>query len=238
MRLLDSVQNSWYLFQDLPFQSSLQWQLLFLLKIHLEYVTSCRDYRLVRLVKSARFLGRQIRWDGSRITCGRKGEGTFASIIAPAWRSLEIIKASWVGVQLTIAFEPAVVGIPATSILSFTNIGTQNNGNALYNQLCSQKRKEELCERDTFWDFVRASSSFAQRVALGWMRTMEFNLLSYFWMREMYSSTTWRQVFCPRNRALWRDVIVASSKINSVELCHRKKIATEVKTTIDDRRID
>ena len=53
-------------------------------------------------------------------------------MMAPASRSLVTMKASFVGVQFTSAFEPEVVGISYVSILSLIRIGTQNNGNCFY----------------------------------------------------------------------------------------------------------
>lgn len=69
----------------------------------------------------------------SRAYVNQEGWGnTFPKIIAPAARSLAITEASSVGVQLTIANEPAVVGISYVSMLSFTRIGTQNRGKCFY----------------------------------------------------------------------------------------------------------
>lgn len=73
---------------------------------------------------------------------------TFPKMIAPAARSLDITKASCVGVQLTIANEPAVVGISDVSTLSFTRIGTQKRGNCFYISLRAAARLPFEIERD------------------------------------------------------------------------------------------
>jgi hypothetical protein len=64
----------------------------------------------------------------------------------------------------------------------------------------------------------------ARDLAYGERVRTELRVWSYLFMRVMYSSTMERHVLSPRNRALWRDLMVASRRVNSVWSRLKKKI--------------
>lgn len=127
-------------------------------------------------------------------------------MIAPALRSAVTEGASSNGIEEFNAADPAVVGIPAKSKLSFSRIGMQNKEPVTLSQLRA-------------WSCWSASSSapgFREIIAL--IAGLCISILA------RKDETTSRHVFCLVNKAVWIDDMVASRASNWL-VCATTKVS-------------